>query len=97
MWAMIDTGITAGGRDGQSAEIMRPTPIVVGALLCVRKTAMSHAQQGAAVPVDKVDLDQARSGWYHFASLPTKAVGEAVDRYHLPELAARRATRAFER
>jgi hypothetical protein len=35
---------------------------------------MGHAQQGAAVPVDEVDLDQARSRWYHFALLPTEAL-----------------------
>jgi len=62
MRAMIDAGISARGRDGQPAEVMHPTLIVAGALLRVRKTAMGYAQQGAAVPVDKVDLDQARSG-----------------------------------
>src|SRR5215831_1549025 len=96
MWAMIDAGISARGRDGQPAEVMHPTPIVAGALLRVRKTAMGDAQQGAAVPVDKVDLDQARSRGHHFASLPTKAVDKTVHRHDLPELAARRATRAFE-
>jgi hypothetical protein len=59
MWAMIDAGISARRRDRQPAEVMQPTPIVAGALLRVRKTAMGYAQQGAAVPVDKVDLDQA--------------------------------------
>jgi len=93
MRAMIDTGISAGGRNRQPAEVMHPTPIVADALLRVRKTAMGYAQQGAAVPVDKVDLDQARSRGHHFASLPTKAVGKTVHRHDLPELAARRATR----
>ena len=93
MWAMIDAGISARRRDGQPAEIMHPTLIVAGALLRVRKTAMGHSQQGAAVPVDKVDLDQARSRGYLFASLPTTAVGKTVHRHDLPELAARRATR----
>jgi hypothetical protein len=81
MWTIIKTGISADGRDGQPAEIMRPTSIVAGALLRVRKTTMGHAQQGAAIPVDEVDLDQARSRWYHFAPLPTEAVSKTVHRH----------------
>ena len=87
--AAIDTGISARGRHGQPAQVMRPTLVVVGALNLVRKTAMGHAQQSAAVPVDKIDLDQARSRWHLLPSLPTEAVGEAVDRHDLPERAAR--------
>ena len=87
--AAIDTGISARGRHRQPAQIMRPTPVVVGALSLVRKTAMGHAQQSAAVPVDKIDLDQARSRWHLLPSLPTEAVGEAVDRHDLAEYAAR--------
>src|SRR6516162_11302073 len=79
---------------------MRPTPIVAGALRRVRQTAMGHAQQGAAVAVDKIDLDQARSRRYLFISLPTKAIGETVDRHDLAERSARRtsalATNALE-
>jgi hypothetical protein len=96
MWAMIDAGISTRRHDGQPPEVMHPTPIVAGALLRVRKSAMGHAQQGTAVPVDKVDLDQGRSRGHLFASLPTKTVDKTVHRHDLPELAARRATRAFE-
>src|SRR6516165_8267326 len=93
---MIDAGVSAGSRDGQPAEVMHPTPIVAGALLSVRKTAMGHAQQGAAILVDKIDLDQARSRRHLLASPQTKPVGKTVHRHDLPELAARGATRAFE-
>ena len=48
--ANIMAGILAGGRHGQPAKVMRPTLVVAGALRRVGKTAMSHAQQGAAVP-----------------------------------------------
>src|SRR5712672_1531327 len=54
-----------------------------------RTIHMGHAQQGAAVPVDQVDLDQARSRWHRFAALPTEAVGEPVDRHDLAERSAR--------
>jgi hypothetical protein len=57
LWTTIDAGISTRGRDRQPIQVMRPTPVVVGALGRVRKTAMGHAQQGAAVAVDKIDLD----------------------------------------
>ncbi len=57
--ARIDAGIFAGGSQSQPVKIMRPALGVAGALRGVRKTAMGHAHQGAAVPVDQVDLDQA--------------------------------------
>ena len=50
--ATIDAGISACGRDGQPAQVMRPTAIVAGTLRRVGKTAVGHPQQGAAVPVD---------------------------------------------
>src|SRR6202011_502995 len=64
-------------------------PVVACALRLVRKTAMGHAQQSAAVTVDKIDFDQARPRRHLFASLPTEAVGETVDRHDLPERSAR--------
>src|SRR5579862_5928157 len=75
---------------------MRPTLVVAGALRLVGKTAMGHAQQSAAVPVDEIDLDQARSRRDFFASLPAEAVREAVDRHDLPERSARRAVAAAD-
>src|SRR5262245_33930265 len=90
-WATIDAGVLAGGRDRQPAEVIRPPLVVAGALCGVRKTAMGHAQQGAAVPVDQVDLDQARCRWHLLIPVPTKAVGEPVDRYDLAERSARHA------
>src|SRR6202011_5434823 len=90
-WATIDAGISTGGRHGQPAEVMRPTLVVADALRRVGKTAMGHAQQGAAVPVDQVDLDQARSRRHLFIPVPTEAVGEAVDRHDLAERSARHA------
>src|SRR6266516_8179611 len=78
-WAAIDAGISAGGRHSQPAEVMRPTLVVAGTLRRVRKTAMGHAQQGAAVPVNQVDLDQARSRRHLLIAVPTEAVGESVD------------------
>src|SRR5580704_19359053 len=68
----IDPGISACGRNRQPPQVMRPTPVVVGDLRRVRKTAVGHAQQRAAVPLDKIDLDQARSRRHLFASLPTE-------------------------
>jgi hypothetical protein len=59
--ANVIAGISAGGRHGKPVNVMRPTLGVAGALRRVGKTAMGHAQQGAAVPVDQVDLDQTRS------------------------------------
>ena len=43
VWTTIDAGIAACGRDGEPAQVMRPTLIVTVALLCVRQTAMGHA------------------------------------------------------
>ena len=88
-WAAIDAGISAGGRHGQPAQVMRPTPIVTGTLRRVRETAGGHTDQGTAIPVDQIDLNQARSGRHLFASLPTEAVGETMDRHDLPKCAAR--------
>src|SRR5260221_3225664 len=81
MGTTIDAGISAGGRHGQPAEVMRPALVVAGALRGVRKTAMGHAQRGAAVPVDQVDLDQARSRRHLLIPFPPEAVGETVDRH----------------
>src|SRR6516162_7352611 len=98
MGATIDAGIAAGGRYGQPAKIMRPTRVVAGARRRVGKTAMGHAQQGAAVPVDQVDLDQARSRRHLLIPIPTEAVGESVDRNDLAERSACRTTaNAFEK
>src|SRR4029077_192630 len=72
----IDPGISACGRDRQPPQVMRPTPVVVGDLGRVRKTAVGHAQQRAAVPLDKIDLDQARSRRHLVAFLPTQASGD---------------------
>src|SRR6266481_4502278 len=91
MRPLIDAGISAGGRHGQPAKVMRPTLVVAGTLRRVRKTAMGHAQQGAAVPVNQVDLDQARSRRHLLIAVPTEAVGESVDRHDLAERSARHA------
>src|SRR5215470_3468805 len=85
----IAAGILARGGHGQPAQIMRPTLVVAGALLRIRKTAMGHAQQRAAVPLDQIDLDQARSRRHLVVLLPAEAVGEAMDRDNLGELALR--------
>jgi hypothetical protein len=85
----IDAGILARGGHGQPAQIMRPTLVVAGALLRIRKTAMGHAQQRAAVPLDQIDLDQTRSRRHLVAPVPTEAIGEAVDWHDFPERAAR--------
>src|ERR1700752_3637119 len=68
--ALVCTGIAAAGCDGQPAEVVRPTFCVGSALCIVRKTAMGHAQQRAAVAVNKIDLDQARSGRHLLAVVP---------------------------
>src|SRR5947207_2042810 len=86
-WAGIDARILAGRRHRQPAKIVRPAPAVAVALLCIGKTAMGQADQRAALPVDQVDLDQARSRRHHLAVFPTKAVGEPVDRHNLAVLA----------
>src|SRR6185503_19756296 len=59
--AAIDAGILTRGRHGEPAQVVRPTPIVARALCSVRKTTMGQAQQSAAVTLDQIDLDQARS------------------------------------
>src|SRR5277367_6950475 len=85
----IDARISAGGGYGQSADVMRPTPVVVGALGSVGKTALGKPQQCAPVLLDQVDLDEARSWRDRFVSLPTEAVGEPMDRHNLTERPAR--------
>src|SRR5882757_2916352 len=97
--AQVGAGIFAGGRYRQPAKVMRPTLGVAGALCFAGKTAMGHAQQGAAVAVDQIDLDQAGSRRHFLIALPTKTVGEAVDRHDLAERAARSAAAvdAFEK
>src|SRR5712675_1767029 len=62
---------------------------MVGAGRSVGQAAMGHAQQRSArLMIDQVDLDQARPRWYVFAVVPPEAVGEAVVRNDLGELAA---------
>jgi hypothetical protein len=87
--AAVDACISAGGRYAKPGEVMRPTPIVIGALHGVWKSAMRHAQKRAPVPGEKIDLDQARPRRHFLVSLPTEAVGETVDRHDLAERAAR--------
>src|SRR4029077_4513155 len=43
-WSTIEAGISAAGCNGQPVQIMRPAPIMAGALRLVGKTAMDHAQ-----------------------------------------------------
>src|SRR5262245_64065940 len=88
-WSMIDAGISAGGCNGEPGHVMRPAPIMACALRLVGKAAMGHAQQRAAVALDQIDLDQARSRRHLLATLPTEGVDEAVDRHDLSERAAR--------
>ena len=102
--AAIGAGILTRGCHGEPAQVVRPTPVVARALCRVRKTAMGQAQQSAAVTLDQIDLDQARSRRHLSASfpasLPAETVGEAMDRHDLPERTARRvgaATDAFDR
>src|SRR5271170_4449960 len=52
---------------------------------------MGHAHECAAIPVEEVNLDQARPRRHRVVSLPTKAIGEAMDRNDLAELPARSA------
>src|SRR5689334_23479315 len=101
--AAIDAGILTCGRHGEPAQVVRPTPIVARALRSVWKTAMGQAQQSAAVTLNQIDFDQARSRRHLSASfpasLPAETVGEAVDRHDLPERTARgvaAATDAFD-
>jgi hypothetical protein len=47
---------------------------------------MGQAQQGAAVPIDQLNLDQTRSRRHLLIAVPTKAVGEPVRRQNLAEL-----------
>jgi hypothetical protein len=87
--ALIDAGISARRRYGPPIHVMRPTAVVVGALHRVRQTAVGHAQQSAAVAIEKIDLDQARSGRHLVVSVPAETVGQAVHRHDLPERYAR--------
>jgi len=43
-WSIIDAGISATGRDGEPAQVMRPAGIVTRALRLVGKAALGHAQ-----------------------------------------------------
>src|SRR5262245_64031200 len=88
-WSMIDAGISAGGCNGEPGHVMRPAPVVACALRLVGKAAMGHAQQRAAVALDQIDLDQARSRRHLLATLPTEGVDETVDRHDLSKRAAR--------
>src|SRR6185312_4781186 len=78
----IRSGVAAGCGQGQAPEIVDPTPLMSGAGLGARQTAMGEVQQRAALPLDQIDLDQARPRWDVVPPLPTEAVGEAVDRDH---------------
>ena len=89
----IDARISAGGGYGQSADVMPPTPVVVGALGGVGKTASGKPQQCAPVLVDQVDLDEVRSWRNRFIPLPTEAIGEPMDRHDFAERPARCAGR----
>src|SRR5262249_9302160 len=97
--SMIDAGISAAGCNGEPAQVMRPAPIMACALRLVGKAAMGHAQQRAAVALDQIDLDQARSRRHLFATLPAEGVDETVDRHDLSKRATRNpgvAADAFE-
>src|SRR6516162_5392943 len=84
---MIGAGISAGGCDGEPAQAMRPTPVVACALRLVGKAAMGHAQQRAAIALDQIDFDQARSRRHLLATLPAEGVDETVDRHDLSKRA----------
>ena len=90
----IDARISAGGGHAQSTEVVRPAPGVTGALGGVGKPGVGHAHQSAAVPVQKVDLDETRARWHLVVSLPAETIGEAMDRDDLAELPARGAAGA---
>src|ERR1700678_4630669 len=77
--ATIDPGISEGGGNGQSAEVMRPAFGVFGAFGRVGKTAMRQTYQGAAVLLDQVDLDETRSWRDLVPPFPTETVGEPMD------------------
>src|ERR1700733_1697599 len=62
---------------------------MIGAFGGVGKPSMGHAHESAAVPVDEIDLDQARARGDRLVPLPAKAIGEAMDRDDLAELPAR--------
>ena len=94
---VVDAGISAGGGHPQPAEVVRPARGVVGALGGVGKSGMGHAHERAALPVEEVDLDQARPRRHRIVTLPAEAVGEAVDGNDLAELSARRCGRAARR
>src|SRR5258708_9066357 len=71
--ANIFAGILAGGRHGQPAKVMCPTLGMAGPLRWVGKTAVGHAQPGAAGPVDQVDLEQTRSRRHFVIPVPSEA------------------------
>src|SRR5437667_7668378 len=69
----IGAGIAAGRRDRQPAEVVDPTFLVVGLLRGIGQAAVDHAQQRAAVLLDQVDLDQARSRRHVLVAVPAEA------------------------
>src|SRR5437762_1907740 len=87
--ATVWPGITTGGGNHQPPEVMGPAFFMTGTGLSVRQTAVGQTHQRAIGLVDQIDLDQARSGWHLFASLPAKAISEAVDWNDLGEPPAR--------
>ena len=84
----IGTRIAAVSGDSEPAEVMGPASRVRGACFSVRQPGMGHAQKRAAILLDEVDLDQARSRRNGLIALPAEAVGEPVDRHDLAEGAA---------
>ena len=99
--ARIGTGIPACGGNGEPAKIMRPARCVVRAT----RTAFGSPlwvmrSKRAAVAVDQVDLDQARSRRHLVVAVPAETVGQAMHRHDLAERAAGdvcRCADAFER
>src|SRR6202161_2191965 len=89
--ATIDPGISAGGGNRQSAEVVRPAFAVFGAFGRGGKTTMRQTYQGAAVLLDQGHLEETRSGRAPLPPLPTEAVGEPMDRHDFAERPARRA------
>src|SRR6185437_5946529 len=87
--AEIDARIAPLGGDAQPTHVVSPALGVPGALGGVGKSAMGHAHERAAVPLDKIDLDQAGARRHFLVPLPAEAVGEAMNRNDLTELPAR--------
>src|SRR6516165_5340736 len=81
----IRAGILASGRLAEPAEVMRPASAVTGDLGRIRKATLRHAQQGAAIVVDQVDLDEARSRRHLLIPVPAEAIGEPMHRHDLAE------------